>query len=54
VLSCIYVYFYQPETAGRSYEELDEMYMKHVPARAFRTFVTEAQRQGQEVSKEEE
>ncbi|PVH69734.1 general substrate transporter [Cadophora sp. DSE1049] len=54
VLSCIYVYFYQPETTGRSYEELDEMYMKHVPARAFRTFVTEAQRQGQEASKDEE
>jgi SP family general alpha glucoside:H+ symporter-like MFS transporter len=51
VLNIIYIYFYQPETTGRSYEELDELYMKHVPARAFKTFVTEAERQGQEASK---
>jgi SP family general alpha glucoside:H+ symporter-like MFS transporter len=51
VLSFIYIYFYQPETTGRSYEELDEPYMKHVLARAFKTFVTEEERQGQEASK---
>ncbi|KAH6709148.1 hypothetical protein BKA61DRAFT_678051 [Leptodontidium sp. MPI-SDFR-AT-0119] len=43
--------FGDPETAGWSYEELDELYMKRVPARSFKTFVTEAERQGQEASK---
>lgn len=51
VLCFIYVFIYQPETAGWSYEELDELYMKRVPARSFKTFVTEAERQGQEASK---
>ncbi|RDW87540.1 hypothetical protein BP5796_03234 [Coleophoma crateriformis] len=46
-LCCIYIFFYQTETAGRSYEELDEMYIKKVPARAFKTYVTDAQRDAQ-------
>lgn len=46
---CIaYLWFYQPETAGRSYEELDEMFMKHVPARKFKGYQTEAQMKGNE------
>jgi hypothetical protein len=51
VLCLVYIYFYQPETTGRSYEELDELYIKKVPAREFKTFITEAETQGQEESK---
>lgn len=43
VLSTIYLWFCQPETAGRSYEELDELFMKKIPAREFKTFVTDAE-----------
>jgi hypothetical protein len=46
---CIaFLWWYQPETKGRTYEELDEMFMKKVPARQFATYVTEAQTKGQE------
>ena len=38
VLSTIYLWFYQPEVAGRSYEELDEMFRKRVPAREFKAY----------------
>jgi MFS transporter, SP family, general alpha glucoside:H+ symporter len=51
VLCLSYIYFYQPETTGRSYEELDELYIKKVPAREFKAFVTDAEKQGQEASK---
>lgn len=47
VLSCVYLWFYQPETAGRTYEELDEMFVKGVPARNFKGYVPEAQVLGQ-------
>ena len=41
---CIaYLWFYQPETAGRSYEEIDELFTKHVPARKFKGYHTEAE-----------
>ncbi|GAM42410.1 hypothetical protein TCE0_044f16365 [Talaromyces pinophilus] len=43
VLSLIYLWFCQPETRGRTYQELDEMFMKRVPARKFRSFVTDAE-----------
>ncbi|KAI8654489.1 MFS domain-containing protein [Fusarium keratoplasticum] len=43
VLCILYLWFYQPESAGRSYEELDEMFIKKVPAREFKTFKTEAE-----------
>ncbi|PLB45056.1 MFS general substrate transporter [Aspergillus steynii IBT 23096] len=43
VLCIVYVWFYQPETAGRSYAELDEMFMKRVPARKFKTYKTEVE-----------
>lgn len=40
-LFCIaYLFFYQPETAGRSYAELDEMFAKGVPAREFQSYRT--------------
>lgn len=42
----IFLWWYQPETAGRSYEELDEMFMKKVPARKFKSYVTEAEQRG--------
>ena len=44
VLSTLYLWFFQPETAGRSYQELDEMFAKKVPARKFKTYETDAQR----------
>lgn len=44
-----YLWHFQPETAGRTYEELDEMFMKGVPARQFKTYVTEVQRRNQAV-----
>lgn len=45
----MYFYFYHPETKGRTYEELDEMFMKGIPARQFATYVTEAQKRGEQV-----
>lgn len=38
-----YIYFCQTENMGRSFEELDEMFAKHVPARKFKTYVTRTQ-----------
>ena len=46
-------YFWVPETRRRSYEELDELFMNHVPARQFRTYVTVAQRRAEEALCEE-
>lgn len=45
----IFLWWYQPETKGRSYEELDEMFMKGIPARKFKSYQPEAQRRGEEV-----
>ena len=47
----IFLWWYQPETAGRSYEELDEMFMKKVPARSFKNYKTEAESRGIEVQR---
>jgi hypothetical protein len=52
VFCCIYAYYYHPETKGRSYEELDEMFQKGVSARDFGSYVTEAERKGQQVKQE--
>lgn len=41
-LCLIYLWFYQPETVGRTYEELDEMFLKNTPARKFETYQTDA------------
>ncbi|ETS78020.1 hypothetical protein PFICI_10082 [Pestalotiopsis fici W106-1] len=48
VLCIIYLYFYQVETAGRSYEELDELFQKGISVKDFKSYVTEAQTRGQE------
>jgi hypothetical protein len=48
ILCLIYLWFCQPETAGRTYEEMDEMFFKGVPARKFRKYVTEAEVKGRE------
>ncbi|WQF76442.1 Putative major facilitator, sugar transporter, major facilitator superfamily [Colletotrichum destructivum] len=36
--SLLYLWYFQPETGGRSYEELDEMFKRGVPARKFKTY----------------
>ncbi|KAK9452801.1 general substrate transporter, partial [Dipodascopsis uninucleata] len=41
VLSLVYLYFYQPETANRSYAEIDEMFNNHVSARNFAKYKTQ-------------
>lgn len=43
ILSTVYLWFFQPEVSGRSYEELDELFMKRVPARQFEGYKTEVQ-----------
>jgi MFS transporter, SP family, general alpha glucoside:H+ symporter len=43
VLCIIYLWYYQPETAGRTYEELDEMFTKKIPAREFKNHKTAMQ-----------
>lgn len=48
VFCLIYLWFCQPETAGRTYEEMDEMFIKGVPARKFKKYVTEAEVMGRE------
>lgn len=42
VLCMIYLWLSQPETAGRTYGELDEMFMRKVPARKFKGYSTDA------------
>ncbi|KXJ88807.1 putative maltose permease [Microdochium bolleyi] len=42
-----FIWWYQPETRLRSYEELDELFMNKVPARRFSEYVTESQRRGE-------
>ncbi|EJT78445.1 hypothetical protein GGTG_03545 [Gaeumannomyces tritici R3-111a-1] len=49
VVSLVYIWYCLPETAGRTYEELDEMFIKGVPARKFKDFKPEAQTKGEEV-----
>lgn len=45
VICLVYLWFFQPETVGRTYEELDELFMKRVPTRNFKGYVTDAQRE---------
>lgn len=49
ILSLVFLWYYLPETAGRTYEELDEMFMKGVPARDFKTYKSDAQTNGEVV-----
>ncbi|KAJ4299914.1 hypothetical protein N0V90_005161 [Kalmusia sp. IMI 367209] len=53
VICLVYLWFYQPETTGRTYEELDEMFIKRVPARKFKDFRTDAQAMGEAVKEKE-
>lgn len=39
----LYFWFFQPETSGRSYQELDEMFAKGVPPRSFKGYKTDVQ-----------
>ncbi|KAH8884155.1 MFS hexose transporter [Thozetella sp. PMI_491] len=53
VLCLTYLYFQLPETAGRTFEELDEMFQKGIPARKFKGYKPEAQALG-EIAREAE
>lgn len=46
LLSCAYLWVYQPETAGRTYQELDELFAKRVPGRKFKSTKTSAEMEG--------
>lgn len=39
VVAIVFVYFFLPETKGRSLEELDEMFQQRVPTKQFETYV---------------
>lgn len=41
-LCLLWSYFRVPETKGRTYEELDILFDKKVPARKFKTYMLEA------------
>jgi len=43
VICCVVLWFHQPETAKRSFQEIDEMFFNRVPARKFKTYVTQSQ-----------
>lgn len=47
VISLVYLWFELPESAGRTYEELDEMFAKRIPARQFKGYHPEAQMKGE-------
>ena len=53
VLCCIYLFFCQPETANRSFQEIDELFAKKVPARKFKSFVTDSQTESEVVAAHE-
>lgn len=48
VLCLIYLWFCQPETSGRTYEDLDEMFAKRISARKFKGTKTDAQLKGEQ------
>ncbi|KAF6809570.1 Maltose permease MAL31-like protein 2 [Colletotrichum sojae] len=49
VISLVHLWFNLPETAGRTYEELDEMFIKKIPARKFKAYTPEVTIRGQAV-----
>lgn len=53
VLCVVYLWFYQPETANRSYEELDEMFQKRISVREFANYKTEVEMRGEEAKGQE-
>lgn len=44
MLCLMYLWFYQVETRGRSFQELDELFSKGISVREFGSYVTDAQR----------
>lgn len=52
-VSLIYFYLYIPETAGRSFEEVDEMYMDKVPPRKWKGYQSKASQEGTQVVEEQ-
>ena len=54
VLCLIYLWFELPETAKRTYEELDEMFIKGIPARKFKGYKPDAQSNGEAAKQEAE
>ncbi len=51
VLSIVYLWFCQPESAGMSYEMLDELFINRIPARKFKAYA-KARRQESEQGRE--
>ncbi|KAF6812003.1 maltose high-affinity maltose transporter (alpha-glucoside transporter) [Colletotrichum plurivorum] len=47
IVSLVYVWFCQPETRGRTYAELDEMFALRIGARQFKRYKSEVQAQAQ-------
>ncbi|CAK7214933.1 hypothetical protein SBRCBS47491_002318 [Sporothrix bragantina] len=47
-------YYIVPETRRRTYEEIDELFLNHVPARQFKSYVTVAERRAAEAYSAEE
>lgn len=45
VFSLVYLWFYQVETRGRSYKDLDELFSKGINTRDFGNYVTDSQRE---------
>ncbi|WVQ68182.1 uncharacterized protein L199_006388 [Kwoniella botswanensis] len=43
-LGLVVIYFFVPETKGRTYPELDELFEKRIPTRQFKSYVTEVQK----------
>ncbi|KAI0123713.1 maltose permease [Xylariales sp. AK1849] len=43
VICCVYLFFCYPETAHRSFQEIDEMFFKEIPARQFKSYVSTAE-----------
>ncbi|OQE18626.1 hypothetical protein PENSTE_c017G01926 [Penicillium steckii] len=51
LIFAVMAFFFVPETRRRTYEELDELFMNHVPTREFRKYVTLAERRAEEAYK---
>jgi SP family general alpha glucoside:H+ symporter-like MFS transporter len=43
VICCMVLWIFMPETANRSFQEIDEMFFHQVPPRKFKTYVTQTQ-----------
>jgi SP family general alpha glucoside:H+ symporter-like MFS transporter len=50
----IYLWWYQLVTAGRSYQELDELFAKGVPVRKFKGYKTDVQMQNEAAMQDNE